>query len=297
MTSQLPGSAEEVIRAGATLARRIAPEMCYRDAASGKTCATWHGFWEDMRLLGVGAEPRNHAAFYRHALLELVRLGGHRRVLVSGAIDWAMMEETLRIYREAGAEAAFSLVDLCGTSVELNRWYANREGIALEATQSDILDYRAATPFDVIVTHSLIVMFDPERRRRLARRWFELLRPGGIAVTVTRLWRGHKEEIVRFTPEQKRDFVAAMRQKAADYPGKLDLTPDQFAAIAESYCDDLPLGWPVRSAAEVVELFESAGFEIADFQVTTMAGTKPYQSSAPTFVGGSPYAMIAAIRR
>src|SRR6185503_18777380 len=64
-----------------------------------------------------------------------------------------------------------TVLDVCGTSVELNRWYAERAGAAVATVCSNVLTFAPAAPFDLICTHSFIGQFDPESRARLARNW------------------------------------------------------------------------------------------------------------------------------
>jgi SAM-dependent methyltransferase len=284
------------LRAGAALARGLAPGHCRRDPATGETCAWWHGFVPYLRILGVTTEVAHHGRFFQQALAGPAGAETHARVLISGAVDWAMLAEILRIYDAAGAQVQVTVLDICETALRLNLWYAAQAGISIATVLSDIRDYRAEGGYDVVCTHSFLPLFDPADRSRVVETWRQILRPGGVAVTVNRIWRQYPDPMVRYTPEQRRAFIDSVRRAAAALAPPLDLGEQDLVRGAEAFSENLA-GWPLRSATEMVELFEDAQFEIHDFQVRTIEGMRPYQASGPGSLGGSPYAMIAAIRR
>ncbi len=277
----------------ATLARRIAPATCRVDPALGEACAWYHGFWPYLRLLEVVGSPYRHQGFFREALAPSIAGGNRGRVLVSGAVDYAMPALAIDIYREAGAALDLTVADICETPLALVRWYGARIGVSLATSAGDILDYAPGGVFDVILTHSFLAMFPPDRRRALLRRWRLLLRPGGVVVTISRLRPDSSEARIGFTPLEAENFIAAVGRAAQG--GLLDLDAKALVAGARAYVERQRI-WPVRTAAEIEALFQDSGFRLERLEEnwTERAAAKG-AASGPTAKGGA-YAMIVAVR-
>src|SRR5262245_36311726 len=103
---------QEPLELSAPLARRLAPQLCHKDPASGESCAWQHGLWQYLRILGMNHSPRAHAAFLLEALAATARPG--MRVLVSGAADYSMLAHVLAATRAAEV----TVLDVCETPLE-----------------------------------------------------------------------------------------------------------------------------------------------------------------------------------
>src|SRR5688572_27639449 len=110
-------SVDEPLAESAPLARKLAPSLCAVDPRTGERCDWQHGLWQTLRLLGLITTPVHHAEFFRGAF---AGLEDGARILVSGTADYAMLAQVIAVSREA----KITVLDVCGTSVELNRWYA-----------------------------------------------------------------------------------------------------------------------------------------------------------------------------
>lgn len=279
----------------ARLARRLAPARCWRDADTGENCAWYHGFWPFMRLLDYGSSPELHAAFYREALAPLAGRSASARVLVSGTADFAMLKVTHQAFAGAAHPPRITATDRCETPLALCRWFAEREGLAIETKAADILALRDDAGFDAIVTHSFLGNFPPEARPRLMRSWFALLRRGGRLITINRLRGAGAPPSSVFSPAEAEAFVARMTADLARFRAQLDCPETDLAAMARAYIV-AKRSFPVRTREELAGLFEAAGFRLDVF--AELEGSDPGKSrpSGPTMPGGATYMGIIARR-
>jgi len=285
----------EPLELSAPLARRLAQQLCRVDPATGEDCSWCHGIWQYLRLMGLAAAPEHHIDFYRRAFQSIAVGSAAPRVLVSGAADYSMLAHVLELFRERGIEPEVTVVDACDTPLHLNRWYAERESAAIECSRCNILDYAPAAPFDAICTHSFLVQFSPEDRVRLLRKWHQLLRPGGAAITVTRVRAGADAARVGFSAEQAQAFRATVLQQAEAMRASLQADPAGLAHEAEKYMGG-QRPWPVRSREEVQQLFEGSGFrvdELSDAPRTAVPGPRP---DGPAVAGSGERVQIIATR-
>src|SRR5690606_2627697 len=108
-----------------------------------------------LRLLDYGSSPELHKAFYLAGLAPLTALP-QPRILISGAADFAMLEVTRATFTDSASRPRFTVVDRCETPLALCRWYAEREGFAIDTVLADMLAFEDAEGFDAIVTHSFL---------------------------------------------------------------------------------------------------------------------------------------------
>jgi len=278
---------DEALEEAAALARQQAPEVCRRDPKTGQSCDWHHGLWPALRLLGLVTGPALHGEFLRGAL---GALPGRPRILLSGAADHALLAQLLAAFAGRPFEAV--VLDLCETPLMLNRWYAERAGIAIQTRQSDILDFSDAQPYDAICTHAFLGNFDRAQRAALVGKWHALLRPGGKVITVNRLRPASEPQWVAFSMDQVwafRDRVKeAARDRGIDIPG--------LGRAAETYAGRQAI-FPLGSAEELRALFEQGGFDIAELSLSAIAPAARQSFSVPTVPSGDAYAQLIAARR
>jgi len=284
---------DEPLALSAPMARELSARLCHFDPRRGATCAWYHGIWQYLRLFDLITTPRDHAAFYRAALLEPIRAGA-RRLLVSGTADYALPACLLWVGQLAGVKPEITVLDICPTPLRLCEWYANRHGAAIVTAAVNILDYDAPAPVDVVATHSFLGRFSPGERQALMSRWHRLLRPGGRVVMVNRI-RPDAPDVVRFTPDQVERFVGRVRQAAESAERTPDISADTLVAMAQDYAAGHRM-IPVRSTDEIVRLLEAGGFRIDQLTVGPVTSGKTQGPSGPTMSGGALYAQIVAIR-
>ncbi len=252
---------DEPLSVIAPLAAELAAQHCRHDEDSGETCAWYHGTLDYLRLLGVMSSPAEDRGFLVPAFERLAREPGFRRVFVSGAGDCAMLTQVLAGFAAAGATPAVTLIDRCETPVRLNRWFAKRQGLAIEASRVDILDYAGDTPFDILCTHCFLGFFPPEARPGLFAKWFSLLRPGGCVITVNPVRDTPDHSFLGFSAAQAAAFreraLAAVAENPGLYPGDLTELQERVALFTTRFGS-----YPVRSKEEFTGLFEDAGFVV-----------------------------------
>ena len=278
----------------AALARSIAPTTCRPGAFFESNCVWYHGFWPYLRAVGVVTTPTHHAQFYADTLGELARDGDTNRILISGSSDFTMLQHVFSAF-DAEREPDILFTDICGTPVRLAEWYAdvNRRDIAARAT--DILELDTDERFDVICTHSFLGAFTDTARVSLARKWHELLRPGGKIVTINRIRPYAGNEIIRFDQDQIESFAARARAALEQRPGIFDITPDEMEASARKYAESFQVN-PIRSLDDIDALFRDNGFAIDVLDVHYVPGKEKSRGAGPTTPEGAAYAHIVVTR-
>ncbi len=284
----------EFLQLSAPLAWKLAPQLCRRDPATGENCAWTHGLWQILRILGVVGSIEYRSDYFRRALEGVT--GNAPSVLLSGAADYATLEFVLDIFRARSVEPKITVVDMCETPLALNRWYAERVRCTIETVRSDIMDFESRNPFDAICTDAFIGRFPLDRRAALVARWHDLLRPGGLAVTYNRLRRNGGSAAVGFSAAQADGFALAVRRAAAPLQAVLGIAPEILEQAARLYAER-HVTYPLQSDRELRELFERAGFNIDNLELShTDGGTAPV-ASGPSIRSGAEYAGITASRK
>jgi len=254
---------EEPLALIAPLAAELAERHCRRDAGTGSTCAWYHGMIDYLRLLGVMSSPAADRGFLVPTFERLARDPANRRVFVSGAGDCSMLAQLLSGFEAAGAEPSVTLIDRCETPVRLNRWFAERHGLAIETSVASILDYDSDATFDIICTHCFLGWFTPEQLPGLFARWFSLLRPGGRVVTINPIRDMPDYSFVGFNPAQAASFearaLAAARADPALFGSDLATLQQRVRAFTAAFGS-----YPIRSTEEFRGLFEDAGFVVEE---------------------------------
>jgi SAM-dependent methyltransferase len=250
-----------------------------------------------LRLLGLVSTPQVQRTFFLDALGSLASDGRHSRVLISGTADYAMLAVLLAAYGRSKAEIDIVVVDICETPLILNRWYAGRQSAKVEAKAIDVLDFETQRPFDVICTHSFLVLLPRAKRRALVEKWRQLLRPGGALVTVSRVRPSATEAAVEFTPDQTDAFCRRVLAAARNRQDLVGVTPDELARHAQAYAQ-FYRSYPVASWTGLRDLFAEQGFKIDHFGEDPPGETASRGDSATLSTAGSDrtYAHIVCSR-
>ena len=148
-------------------------------------CSWYHGTWQYLRLLDMVAVPGWHSAFYMEALSGLLRKKPTADILISAAADFGMLATLHLAVEAAGARPKIVVYDICETPLKSCQWYADRNGFQIKTCRGNLItgDVPEA-PFDLIVTDEFLTVLKWEYKPLIARRWKELLKPGGALVTV-----------------------------------------------------------------------------------------------------------------
>ncbi|MEX2129593.1 MAG: class I SAM-dependent methyltransferase [Xanthobacteraceae bacterium] len=246
-----------------------------------------------MRWLGLAAEPEDQRAFLFPALVEALARAGPR-VLISGSADEAMAAMVVEAGVAASCTPVITALDRCATPLAINQSYAEHARVALSAVQTDILAYRPANSFDVIVTHSFLGQFDTAGRSRLIATWFALLASGGRVITVVRL--RPAGTTTSFSGEAADRLAAEVRRRAAEHTREIEISPSDLGDAAHEYAQQRSPSHAVRDIEELVALFVGAGFELLHAQIREWPG-RVSGIEGPGLPRGGRYAEIVAERR
>lgn len=291
-----PAAIDEPLELSAPIAREAAGRLCGHDPLSGGTCAWYHGFWQYVRLLGLGASPSVHAKRLLPALRSLAQTGDHARLLISGAADYSMLATVVAAYSAASARLQPVVVDVCATPLHMCRWYADRVNCELATVASDIRSVALVEPVDVVCTHAFLGYFAPADRGPLIAKWASLLRPGGRIVTVQRIRSRADSAVVRFTPHEKAAFVSRIEAAARDKQGLDDATRAWLSDAARTYAERF-WTYPVASTDELAHLLEDAACAVDAIDVLVPEDQDVQQPSGPTIPAKAEYAFVIATRR
>lgn len=283
---------DEPLSDSAPIARETASRLCRAEPATGETCAWYHGVWQYFRLLDLVTAPDAHADFYADVLGAFARVGKCKRILISGNADYGLLAVVLAACRSQNITPDVTVVDLCETPLQLCRWYGNRLSLTVETCASDILEFEASEPFDMICAHSFLGYFTPQKIHCLLEKWRGLLRPGGRIIGVHRIRDSDAPNVIAFTPEQAELFVERAARRAEERRSFLDVSPDDVTEWARTYVECFRIR-PMRSRQELTELFAGAGMEIT----LSNAGMLQEVPGGPTTPGGADYAQFVATRR
>jgi hypothetical protein len=169
-------------------------------------CDWYHGTWQYLRLLDMVAVPHWHRQFYNENLGAILKQKPNANVLISAAADWGMLASLHEAVKIAGASPNIVLYDICRTPLKSAQWYADQHKFSLKTKCANIITSEITeAPFDLIVTDEFLSVLKAEYKPLIAKRWKELLKPGGSVVTVAML--GGET-----TPELRKGYADRARQ-------------------------------------------------------------------------------------
>lgn len=153
------------------------------------------------RSMGMTRDGENVTALVAQALRRRLESETAPSVLIAGAADTGLLHAVLEAaVREGGEGLARSLditiVDLCETPLEMCRRYAERLGLTIRTTRSDLGSFVPSKPFGIILMHGVLAFFPADRRREYMQRISGWLDEDGYVVSATQVGE-HRE-----TPEE-----------------------------------------------------------------------------------------------
>jgi SAM-dependent methyltransferase len=261
--NRLPMKVQEPLAETAPLALNWSKHECIQANDEHSGCAWYHGSWQVFRLLGVFHSILSDDDFFIPTLARLID-GGVRRVLISGAADYALLARVAAAAGPLAKDMRVTVVDLCNTPLKLNAWYGERFGIPVEVIKENVLDYRPSEPFDLICTHSFLCFFNQAERRQLVQRWWKSLKPGAWVLTAQRARTEDRQPIIAYSKEEVEALSSRTRRKAEEQYETHGIEPDVAHQLAEGYGR---FHWThlIRTAEEIQRLFEDQGFKLETF--------------------------------
>jgi len=168
---------DEPLGRSAPLAFEAAQRLC--DPEAGHDCRAYHAVWQYLRHTDVWRSIRTDGTLFVAAAERLAREGRLANVLVSGSADYSMLAHIAHGGRRGGAQPAIDVLDQCATPLHMNEWYAAGRNLVVRVFQSKALSFEPDRQYDLICTHSFLIMQPFAERAALFRKWSEWLRPGG----------------------------------------------------------------------------------------------------------------------
>ena len=249
----------EPLSESARLAWDAAPRLCDRGDPAG-TCLWYHRVWQYLRLLGLITSIRTNTDFLVRTFRDCARSGGYRRVLVSATADYSMLAHLNHAFTQERGPLHATVIDRCETSLFINRWYADRYGVALSTSRTDVLDYATEEPFDLVCTHNFLARFDPESRRRLVSHWHSLLRPGGIVITTQRIRPNSQAQLAFYREDEARELAQRVAAAARTHP-LVSVDPEELGRAVYEYARRKG-GYVIRTGRELTDLFVEQDFDL-----------------------------------
>ncbi len=274
----------------AELARGMATTRCRRDPRTGESCAWYHGLWSDLRAVGLGSRVSYQADFLGRIVPLVTRQ--RPRVLVAGAADHAILAHVLAACDAHAIAPQVTILDRCETPLRLNEWYATRVGRSIATRHADMFEHRPSDPYDLIVAHSFIGYFPPERRQSLFLHWSAMLAPSGVLAVVNRVREGDPRAFLTFGAREAAAFRAAAEAR---------LRPRLSAAALVAQLDRA--GAYVRNHGvhplpreELSSLFASAGLRVDVSLDVAASDDRNRELAGVAVVSNATYACVAGTR-
>ena len=248
---------DEPLHESAPVAWTLAATHCAGGPHAAGTCVWYHRVWQYLRLLDIITSIRTNTPFRLGTLQRLAP--SHPRVLISGSADYAMLAHLREAYGARPLDV--TMLDRCAAPVAVNQWYADRYGMAITPVCGDALAVETDRPFDLVCTHNFVGRFDPPSRQRLIDRWHSVLRPGGVVVTTQRVRPGERGLHSSYSDAAARALAETIVASAKTYAGPLGVPLDELADATYEYARRKK-AYAITSAAEIIDAFERAGFEV-----------------------------------
>jgi hypothetical protein len=155
---------------------RIAAEAYELSARLCGDCRNQHALWSYLRLsrASTGAEKQDSKL---EAELRDFFSGGRSDVLIAGAQDTGLLALVARA--GAGCRLNITVLDICGTPLELCRKLADGWSLPIATLRQDLFDLDTERQFDVVLMHGTLNFIAADRHSQVLRRIQRAMRPRG----------------------------------------------------------------------------------------------------------------------
>jgi SAM-dependent methyltransferase len=144
----------------AALAYLLSGRLC-------KSCRNLHALWPYIRLSRSSTGLEQEGSNLERTVRTLIG-DGLRRILVAGSADTGLLALVARAGADLGADV--TVLDICGTPLELCRHLAAQWSMPLKTIEQDLLDLEVRSEFDLVLVHgTLHFIAKGERRTALMR--------------------------------------------------------------------------------------------------------------------------------
>jgi hypothetical protein len=276
---------EEDLPALADRAYALALDLCMG-------CANYHIYWPARRAAGiVGGSDADRAALVS-GVMRIARSfdpAADRTfaILVAGAADTGILAAVVEaLFLSGGREllerASFCVVDRCETPLRLCQEYAGKHAIAVTTERADLSSYSPASPFDLVVVHSVLAFFpQPARAGMLARMGGWLCGSGQILLSA------NMSDRTRIERDERFEHVILPKIRAAVADGRIVLHEDE--AVFLDRCRDRHSGISYdrsgfAGAAQFNVLAQAAGLAVDHVEELNTGGANGSAGSRPRLI-------------
>ena len=126
-----------------------------------KSCRNLHALWPYIRLSRSSTGLEQEGSKLEQTMRILIA-GGRRRVLIAGSADTGLLALVARAGADLGAD--ITVLDICGTPLELCRHLAGQWSMPIKTIEQDLLDLDVRREFDLILVHGTLHFIAEEGR-------------------------------------------------------------------------------------------------------------------------------------
>lgn len=238
----------------------------------GDDCGWFHGAWQYLLFLGLSASPERNLPFYQRELRRAAAAHSHRKILIAGCSDHAMLAIVLSAINTLSCIPLITVVDRCETPLFLCRWFADRLGCEITTQKADLVSYEPEEKFDIICTDGLLSNLQPTGRTDIVLAWHRLLNPdGGVLITTNNIRSVRKNNATWRSP----DMVSALCDRAVRLknamPIDIELSDEALYDLAHEFFAH-PKSQSVSSTGEFESYFHPSKFVIEQLTYSEING-------------------------
>lgn len=283
----------EPLAESAPLALALSHKFCSK-------CSWYHGFWQYLRLLGVGKTLSGQAIFFEETIKNACAKP-NLDILISGCADYSMLahiEQTLICFgRKLDESVNIIALDICSTPLNLCQWYANRNHFRIDTVQADILSFDLNKKFDLIITSSFLGYFNEKNRLRLFQKCAKLLKTGGSLSFANRISTESIEAVNKFTENDARALQKKLLELNKCFPDTIRIPETSLPGMVKNYCMEMK-SYPVNDTVKLKNQLEAAGLHLLIYEERfpdLPHGISNGGLSGPTLAFKTPYICVEAI--
>jgi len=281
LARQLHTELDEALKSSAPLLWEQAERTCNPDNYAYQNCTAYHRIWQYLVMWKLSTSMRPDSEFILDTVRSFAHSGDVRKVLISGTADYSLLAHVLQAFRSEENSPVVTVLDRCLTSLQINKWYADRYGVNIMLQQGDIFDYENESKYDAICTHSFLIWFSLEQQFQLIKKWQTLLTPGGRVLTTLRLRSGPANVPLGYSEQDALDLRLRTRDEALtrNLSGS-NYNADLMGDVAYQYAKGRKR-YVVDNLDVYQEMFEKAGFKIEQMNLIASADPQLDRPSGP----------------
>lgn len=262
---------QEPLMRSADMMYEVASLCCSHNHINDFSCRWYHSIWQYLRLLNMVSSPSWHHDFYTKQLFSNSLSGEQANVLISGTADYSMLAYVIKAAKNKNIDAQISVADLCETPLFACRWYANKVNQKFYALQTNIFDLNVRDEFSMICADAFLTRFKGEQLLQVLKKWYSMLKPGGIVVTTIRV---HDEKHICPdipTDEAVQNFKVKAMKRAAVWEKYINLTVDELGEKAEYYAKTM-VSNNLGTKEHILETIKGCGFKLNHIEDAEVSG-------------------------